>query len=334
MRFTILKLKGNYKEALEVKETYDVLLDSLQKGKVQLDLAKLDLYNDVELSKLEISDLNKQQALSRANLENQKLIIIIIIVICIFVISMLILNYLKSRNLKKINSILNKQQKTITNQNEKLLKINEEKEVLIGEVHHRVKNSLQTISSLLNMQQRKLSDPAAVSAIKDSQKRVQVMGLLYKFVYQHDNFEQIALKPYMEQLVKMLMQSHQSDTETSIEILVCNIETNVDTTINLGLIINELIINSLKYAVSDGHILQIKLDITHSGKTLNIILSDNGIETSDNLPHQNAGFGWKLIQSLVEKAGGTLSSQYNKGLSVNMQIPLEDSVVTVYADET
>lgn len=333
-RFTILKSMENFESALEVKSKYDMLTDSLNKEKLQLDLAKLDLYHDVKISKLEISDLNKQQALSKTNLKNQKLTIIIIIVVCIFVTSMLVLNYLKTRNLTKLNSKLNEQQHIITNQNKTLTKRNEEKEVLLGEVHHRVKNSLQTISSLLNMQQRKLSDPAAVSAIKDSQKRVQVMGLLYKFVYQHDNFEEIALKPYMEQLVKMLMKSHQSDTETSCEILVCNIETNVDTAINLGLVINELIINSLKYAVSAGHILQIKLDITHRSETLNITLSDNGAAPSNDLPHEKSGFGWKLIQSLVEKAGGRLNSQYNKGLSVNIQIPLKDNATTAYVNET
>lgn len=210
----------------------------------------------------------------------------------------------------------------VSERTEELQKRNEEKETLLKEIHHRVKNNLQTISSLLNIQQRKLKDPAAISAIEDSKNRVQVMGLLHKFLYQHENFEEISIKPYLEQLMKMLVESHKTDVQVAAEVIVCDIQIDVDTSINIGLIINELIINSLKHAVSDDTVLRIILKIHVNENLLHIQLSDNGRADTIVLKNNNAGFGWKLVQSLVEKTEGNLSSQYKKGFVVHISIPL------------
>jgi len=213
-----------------------------------------------------------------------------------------------------------------------LQKRNEEKEVLLREIHHRVKNNLQTISSLLNIQLRKLHDPAAISAIKDSKSRVQVMGLLHKFLYQHEGFEDISIKPYLEQLIKMLVESHKTSNEISAQVSICNIKTNVDLAINIGLIVNELTINSLKHAKPSGEVLTISLEVTIKDEVLKITLSDNGVLNNEISHHENTGFGWRLVNSLVDKIEGKINVEVDKGLTVEMNIPLTSAIA--YVDET
>ncbi len=229
-------------------------------------------------------------------------------------------------------SFINELEEKVAERTEELEQRNEEKGILLKEIHHRVKNNLQTISSLLSIQQRKLSDPAAINAIEDSKNRVQVMGLLHKFLYQHDNFEEISIKPYLEQLMKMLVESHKVKTEVKAQVDVCDIEIDVDTSINIGLIVNELIINSLKHASPIDSTLNIVLRVSVEDQLLSITLSDNGQVITSKPPSEKAGFGWRLVQSLVEKTGGELRSSFEDGFIVNISIPIGDT--KAYEGET
>jgi two-component system, sensor histidine kinase PdtaS len=319
-RFTLLKLKGDYKKALDVKETYDVLFDSLQKGKVQLDLAKLDLYNDVELGKLKISELNKQQELSKANLKNQNLIIVIILIIGFFVTLLLLFNHFKTRKLGKLNTKLNKQQLIITNQNKDLTKSNREKELLLGEIHHRVKNNLQVISSLLSLQERNITDEAAKAAILDGKERVQSMGLIHKMLYQQNNFSGINMGDYIEKLISGLLDSFgkkSEDFELNYDIKDINLD--VDTAIPLGLIINELVVNSLKHAYTLTKEPRINIDLKEINSQLVLKVEDNGVgEVSDVQSSQS--FGMKLVNSLSRQLSGTIDMEQRDGLCFKIAI--------------
>lgn len=314
--FDILQLQGNYKKALEIMEKQVNLEDTLQKGKVQLDLAKLDLYNEVELNKLEISDLNKQQALSNANLKNRTLVIIIISIVVLFVVLLLVLNHFKTQKLRVLNVELSHQQDVISSQNNKLTESNEEKELLLGEIHHRVKNNLQTITSLLNIQQRKLKDPDSIKVLEDSKNRVIAMGLIHQHLYQNSSFAEIDFKNYTKELVNVLI-----NTNAYCDIVVqCNIpelKIELDNAIFFGLIINELAINSIKHAYDGVENPFLEISIFEESGKMALLVKDNGNEENIDFDKSNS-FGWKMVNNICDKLDAKLVVNNLDGLSVKI----------------
>lgn len=314
--YIINKLRGDYKKALEVKLVHDVLLDSLQKGKVLLDLAKLDLYNEVELNKLEISDLNKQHELSKANLKNRTLVVTIISIVAIFIILLLIFNFFRTRKLRSFNDELNNQQEIISLQNKELIESNKEKALLLGEIHHRVKNNLQTITSLLNIQQRKLKDPESIKVLEDSKNRVMAMALIHQHLYQNASFAEIDFKNYTKQLVKVLIDTN-ACCEIDVKCSIPDLKIELDNAIFFGLIINELAINSIKHAYDNVKNPLLEISIFEDGDKMALCVKDNGQETDIDFEKSNS-FGWKMVNNICEKLGGEIIVNSSNGLLVKI----------------
>lgn len=200
---------------------------------------------------------------------------------------------------------------------------NEEKEILLKEIHHRVKNNLQTVASLLNLQQRRLKDKMAISAIEESKNRVKVMGLIHKFLYQQETTEGVSLKGYLTQLVDMLIDSYNVNKKIHKEIKIDNIQTNMDTAITLGLVLNELVTNSLKHAFKHIDYPILQLFVQKEESTVHIRLIDNGRDVSVDVDNTTSGFGWKLVNSLVESLHGNVETVNNEGFEVQIQFPLQ-----------
>ena len=129
---------------------------------------------------------------------------------------------------------------------------NAENEMLLGEIHHRVKNNLQVISSLLSLQEKNISDESAKQAILEGKERVKSMGLIHKLLYQNDNYSGIEMDHYIHELIAGLLDSFGLDQDkVSIHSDIEKIKLDVDSAIPIGLIINELVINVFKYALDD-----------------------------------------------------------------------------------
>lgn len=200
---------------------------------------------------------------------------------------------------------------------------NEEKGILLKEIHHRVKNNLQTIASLLNLQQRRLKDKMAIEAIEESKNRVKVMGLIHKFLYQQETTEGISLKGYLSQLVDMLIDSQNINKRVLKKVEIDDISTNMDIAITLGIILNELITNSLKHAFTHINDPVLQLYVVKKGKTVQIQLIDNGSNVSVNIENNTSGFGWKLIHSLVESLNGNVETVNKEGFEVKIDFPIQ-----------
>ena len=204
-------------------------------------------------------------------------------------------------------------------QKEVLVEKNAEKEVLLKEVHHRVKNNLQIIVSLLNLQSTKFDDEAVLRAIEETQNRIIAMSLVHQRMYQTSNFVSVQMHDYINLLVENSKDLHFHDSEkvlykneVSPEIMV-----EVEKAIPLGLVINEMINNSLKHAFNSKEKsleLLIKIDISDNGKIC-FKYRDNGpgipdsfdIETTDKL-------GIQLIHALVEQIDGDLNYRNDNGV--------------------
>lgn len=194
----------------------------------------------------------------------------------------------------------------------------QEKEVLLKEIHHRVKNNLQVISSLLNLQSGAIKDENAFEVFRESQNRIKTMALIHEKLYQSNNLLKINLEEYVNDLIKNLYNSYNLGPDyLSLKVQVKNIYFNIDTAISLGLIINELISNSLKHAFTDRKIeegeLQIIMDNFNSNKYC-LIIKDNGKGLPEGFDLKNSPtLGLRLVNSLVSQIEGNIEINNNEG---------------------
>jgi PAS domain S-box-containing protein len=202
-----------------------------------------------------------------------------------------------------------------------------EKEVLLQEVHHRVKNNLQIVDSLLYMQARRAKDPQAIAALQDSQSRIASIALVHKKLYGSDNFANINFAQYIQDLTAYLFESY--DTQSRGVTLITHLDKislNIKTAIPCGLVINELISNALKYAFPAGRQGKIQIDFYQSeDQMLTLIVRDDGVglpASFDLQPPQSLGM--MLVQELVEQINGTLTLSKQQGTEFIIKFPQEN----------
>ncbi len=207
----------------------------------------------------------------------------------------------------------------VNERTEALDKRNRDNELLIKEIHHRVKNNLQVVSSLLNIAERKISDENAKQPFRDSANRINSMGLIHSFLYQNENFSDIDLEKYIRQLTDMLADSFRAKyPDIQIQLSVGPVKLDMDGAIEMGLIINELVTNSLKHGVyADGKPV-IKLSMQQAGGKLNLSVKDNGLSKGHQKINVEASFGMRMIAALARKLNGTLNIQQGNGFEVTI----------------
>ncbi len=181
----------------------------------------------------------------------------------------------------------------------------QEKELLLREIHHRVKNNLQVISSLLSLQSRSSKDEHAIEMAKESQNRIKVMALIHDKLYRSKDFANVEFNDYIKNLVNDLFASYKvSTSRISLKMDIENISLGIDTAIPTGLIINELVTNCLKYAFAkdtDGEV-RISLRSLDDGHN-ELIVSDNGVGLPESLDIKKAeSLGLRMITNLTERS--------------------------------
>ncbi len=222
---------------------------------------------------------------------------------------------LRERSLVKMNSLL---EMKVDHRTRLLERQNREKEILLQEIHHRVKNNLQIVISMLNLQARHVQDPEAKDVMQALRSRVRSMSLLHERLYRHDDLEQISLEEYFLEICESLYASYGvSMDRVELELDIPYTKVDLDAAITLGLIVNELVSNTLKYAFPRGEngVLRIEL-IRHDEVQYTLTISDNGRGLpEDFFEKQQTGqsFGLKLVQSLSRKLDGNISFYNNHG---------------------
>jgi len=178
-----------------------------------------------------------------------------------------------------------------------------EKETLLKEVHHRVKNNLQVISSLLHLQAGKVKDKDVKAILKDSQNRIQSMAMVYNELYQSQSLASINMADYIKKLTGGLIKSYTtSPSRVTARIDPSDVFIDVDMAIPCGLVINELVTNSLKYAFPENGTGQITISIKEGGnQELELVVSDNGVGIPEGInPANTDTLGLKLVTDLVQ----------------------------------
>jgi len=197
----------------------------------------------------------------------------------------------------------------------KIIQSLKEKEILLKEVHHRVKNNMQVISSILNLQSSYVSDPYALNLLKECQNRIKSMAYIHESLYQSKNFESIDFSEYVSLLAKNLVHTYSvGEKKIKLFLNLDNLSLNLDMAIPCGLIINEIISNSLKYAFPNAKDGIIFVTLKVNKKKICLELGDNGIGISSKLDIKNTKtLGLQLVETLIDQINGTFNLNRNNG---------------------
>lgn len=211
--------------------------------------------------------------------------------------------------LLKSNSALRRSQREATT---KL----QEKNTLLREVHHRVKNNLQTVSSLLSLQSRSMQDKKMSSIIKSSQNRVVSMSMVHEMLYKREDYlSKVELQPYVKELTEYLLRSINGNENTvAMHLEIDNHKLSIDTVIPLGLIINETVTNALKYGIPEGQGGEIFISLKKKNQdTYEMYLGDNGVGYPVDIdPKTLPSMGLKLIHNLSRQLRGSIERDLEK----------------------
>jgi PAS domain S-box-containing protein len=201
-----------------------------------------------------------------------------------------------------------------------------EKEILLREVHHRVKNNMAIISALLNLQSNYTDDEKIVEMLSESQKRIHAMALVHEKLYQHENFATINFRGYAESLADDLLRSHgKSRKEIKITTDMDDISLSLDTLIPCGLIMNELINNSLKYAFRETPEPEILISLKGKGDMVVLGVRDNGSGLPVDVDlKKSKSLGIKIVNQLIKQLGGKMEIDRSKGTGFEISFSHSD----------
>lgn len=200
-----------------------------------------------------------------------------------------------------------------------------EKDLLLGEIHHRVKNNLQIIHSLLDLQAMKIEDATVRDMLRDSQNRVRSMSLIHQTLYQSKDFAEVDFQHFLNSLLPILMQSYAVDTERVIlDMDAADVRLPISAAIPCGLVVNELVANALRHAFPGGARGRVWVDLTEeAGETVVLSVCNDGVPIPETLDFGKAQtLGMQLVGLLAEQLGGTLDIQRASPTRFSLRFPV------------
>ncbi len=307
---------GDYQKAYQHHLNYQSIKDSLLNEQISEQALRIDALTDQEmvLRDQEIALLSTQNELKDLQIRsrNRFLFITILGLIVLGVLSGVI--YHSRQKVRSLNAALSEKQAVIA-------KSLSEKEFLLKEIHHRVKNNLQIISSLLKLQSRSVADRKAQQALDEGRNRVRSMALIHQNLYQDEgNISGIKVEKYLRELVDELVSAYSVKNEIDLELDIEEMVLDVDELVPIGLIINELVTNTLKYAFQDstGGKIVIRMETTPANM-IRLEVSDNGRGYGEN--EGASGFGQRLVRSLAAQLDATYEIEHEDGVKITFMIP-------------
>jgi two-component sensor histidine kinase len=314
--FSLDTASGKYKEAIGDLIKANAVKDSIFDETKSRQIAQLDVEFETEKKEGQINLLNQKAILESTKLKQADFVknVTVAGVILLLIIAGLLY---KQSHLRKKSNVL------VTHKNQQLQSLLTEKEWLLKEVHHRVKNNLHTVICLLESQARYLEEDA-LRAIESSQNRIFAMSLIHQKLYQSDDIGTIDIDNYLRELTNYLSDSFGSPANISIQLQLEKVKLNLSQAIPLGLIVNEAITNSFKYAFPNKCAGKITIELKQTDNHIRLIIADNGIGMrlagNDNLPKS---LGLDLMRGLTSELQGRIRIENDKGTRINLFFPME-----------
>ncbi len=217
--------------------------------------------------------------------------------------------------LGRLNNELTNAQRELTKKNIQLTKLNQQKEMLIKEVHHRVKNNLMIISSLLNLQSNYLKDEESKEIFKESQNRAKSMALIHERLYRSADLKNIDFKEYITTLGNDLYRTYVKDpSRVGLKLNIQDVNIDINAAIPLGLILNELITNAMKHAFPNGKEGAVSITFGKNDDEFILKVSDDGIGFPSDLDYTKTNsLGMQLVTSLTSQINGKIEMNRDHG---------------------
>ncbi|RXR28892.1 tetratricopeptide repeat protein [Flavobacterium piscinae] len=288
---TIYSKLNDFESALAYKQKAYDLRDSI--GSIESDAKMSEL-----LTKYETEKKEETIAFQEAKIDQQKVVQYLGIIVVGLLVGLLIFAFISYRNRSKSNRLLAQK--------------NAENELLMKEIHHRVKNNLEIVSSLLALQSAQIDDPNTKEAMTEGQNRVNSISIVHQKLYQGTNLGSIEMKDYFLNLTENILDSFGAENKVTLNLAMEKLDLDIDTAVPLGLIINELLTNTIKYAfpADNKGTITIKLE-KQNDQYLHLVVTDNGIGKS-GMTH-GTGFGTQLVSLLTQQLNGTMKEESENG---------------------
>jgi len=292
-----------WEKAFEFQKLHIKMRNRVKSIEVQRKTTEEQTKYDLSSQQQKIDFLSFKNKTQETRLKENKIYIILISIALAFV-SMLVLGYRKSNKKKElINELLERE--------------NDTKKTMLQEIHHRIKNNLQVVNSLLRMQSSKTKDIDIKNAFKETQYRVVSMAKLHEKMYSSGDFKNLSAKEHLSLLVKDIVENYTVDKKVSLNIDIEELFFDSKIMMPLSLIVNEIITNSLKYAFNNQENATITVCLKQLSVTKNeLYIADNGIGYDSE--KEKKGLGTKLIQSFTKQISGVIHQNTNNGTSITI----------------
>ncbi len=307
---TLYQKTGQLDSAIVYLTKAKKTLEQIKENERKSQVAALNIKYQADRKEVLVKNAQQKSELANLKLREKTLqfnIGLVILLALLLVIAVVIFSYRKIRT----------KNRQLFESNIRLERSVKQKQVLLQEVHHRVKNNLSTLKSLLFLQARASKDEHVKAILTESQHRIQSMALVHENLYQDLEYDQVKFYDFTRQLFDSLVQTFQVPTaEVRYTIERNEIAVDVSTAIFLGLILNEFATNTFKYAFNNQKEGAIKVGISEIEDQLVVVYSDNGIGLARPFQEQQSGFGFKLIRILVEQVNAELTYKREDNWSI------------------
>jgi two-component sensor histidine kinase len=333
MHFKVDSALADYPSAIKHYQLYTALKDSIFNVTKSKQIEELGVRYDIEKKEQDLKLKEKNIALLRAQSKAQLNLRNALIGGTGLLLVLLAVIYNRFRLKRRSNQLLEAQQQAlqarqeeINHKNTTLQQLLIEKERLLKEIHHRVKNNLQVVMSLLDSQADSLKDKAALSAIQESQHRVQAMALIHQKLYQSESVAHIPMNSYIEEVVAYLNDSYSLYQPTRFDVEVEDIELDVTLAVPLGLIINEAITNAFKYAFPHERSGRITVHLKRLAEaSYELVIADDGVGLPASYdPSRSRSLGMTLIHGFSRQLGGKLTITSPPGMCISLMFQEEN----------
>jgi two-component sensor histidine kinase len=283
--------------ALSYARLHQQLADSINRNENAVELIRFQ-------AQLETSRKERELEATRLTLRNRTITVVSLAAIAILSVSFVVVLFLQQRRIKRQNIQLNER--------------NQEQRTLVQEIHHRVKNNLQYIVSLLNLQAQTAQTEDLATQIEEIKNRIMTMAVIHQRLYQVQGVHRVEVGPFVNELLTNVLNALPSRTPIARTLHIEPMQLDVDTAISLGLLINELMTNAVKHAFVHHTAPEASLSIVRDGSGLMLRVRDNG--PGFHFPGNGNGFGMRLIQLLIRKLKGQLTQPDPNTLEIRMAI--------------
>lgn len=306
---------NNYRQAYEYHVIHKAYSDSLGDDEKHRTILELEgKFND-EKQRREIEELKSEKAeeeLIKKKRETQTYILFGVLVLTLVSVGLFWYQY---RIKQRSNIVLQEKNEIIANSLQ-------EKEVLLREIHHRVQNNLQFVSSLISLQSRHIEDQKTVQLLKECRTRIQSMAMIHQKLYQEKSLKGINIDSYVNNLIETISGSYNVNKD-QIEVIteIDPVELDINTAIPIGLILNELITNAFKYAFESREKGRLLIRLRHKEGRLHLTVQDDGVGLPESYDiNDSSSFGMKLVHSLAGKLKAKMEVTGGIGTTIHLEI--------------